>query len=113
MSKRKQYSPEFKREAVELARRSGTSCRQIAQEIGVAPSLLNRWVREAQAGERPFPGTGNPRDEEVARLKRELARVTKERDFLKDAAAYFARESSNGTRSVSYTHLTLPTTPYV
>ena len=40
MSKRKQYSPEFKREAVELARRSGTSCRQIAQEIGVAPSLL-------------------------------------------------------------------------
>ncbi len=98
MSKRKQYSPEFKREAVELARRSGTSCRQIAQEIGVAPSLLNRWVREAQAGERPFPGTGNPRDEEVARLKRELARVTKERDFLKDAAAYFARESSNGTR---------------
>ncbi|SDT04840.1 transposase [Halopseudomonas litoralis] len=95
MSKRKQYSPEFKREAVELARRSGTSCRQI---IGVAPSLLNRWVREARAAEKPFPGTGNPRDEELARLKRELARVTKERDFLKDAAAYFARESSNGTR---------------
>ena len=86
MSKRKQYSPEFKREAVELARRSGTSCRQIAQEIGVAPSLLNRWVREARAAEKPFPGTGNPRDEELARLKRELARVTKERDFLKDAA---------------------------
>src|SRR5690554_2031733 len=98
MSKRKQYSQEFKREAVELARRSGTSCRQIAQEIGVAPSLLNRWVREARAAEKPFPGTGNPRDEELARLKRELARVTKERDFLKDAAAYFARESSNGTR---------------
>jgi len=98
MSKRKQYSPEFKREAVELARRSGTSCRQIAQEIGVAPSLLNRWVREARAAEKPFPGTGNPRDEELARLKRELARVMKERDFLKDAAAYFARESSNGTR---------------
>lgn len=55
MSKRKQYSPEFKREAVELARRSGTSCRQIAQEIGVAPSLLNRWVREARAAEKPFP----------------------------------------------------------
>jgi len=99
MSKRKKYSPEFKREAVELARRSGTSCRQIAQEIGVAPSLLNRWVREAQPGtQKAFPGTGSPRDEELARLKRELARVTKERDFLRDAAAYVARESSSGTR---------------
>ncbi|EPW8907271.1 transposase, partial [Pseudomonas aeruginosa] len=97
--KRKKYSPEFKREAVELARRSETSCRQIAQEIGVAPSLLNRWVREAQPGmEKAFPGTGSPRDEELARLKRELARVTKERDFLRDAAAYFAKESSSGTR---------------
>lgn len=47
MSKRKKYSPEFKREAVGLARRSGASCRRIAKEIGVAPSLLNRWVREA------------------------------------------------------------------
>lgn len=45
--KRKKYSPESKRDAVALARRSETSCRQIAQEIGVAPSLLNRWVREA------------------------------------------------------------------
>ena len=99
MSKRKKYSPEFKREAVALARRSEASCRQIAQEIGVAPSLLNRWVREAQPGtEKAFPGTGSPRDEELARLKRELARVTKERDFLRDAAAYFARESSSGTR---------------
>ena len=99
MSKRKKYSSEFKREAVELARRSEASWRQIAQEIGVAPSLLNRWVREAQPGtEKAFPGTGSPRDEELARLKRELARVTKERDFLRDAAAYFARESSSGTR---------------
>jgi transposase len=97
--KRKKYSPEFKREAVELARCSETSCRQIAQEIGVSPSLLNRWVREAQPGMgKAFPGTGNTRDEELARLKRELARVTKERDFLRDAAAYFAKESSSGTR---------------
>jgi IS30 family transposase len=46
MSKRKKYSPEFKREAVELVHRSGTSCRQIALEIGVSPNLLTRWVRE-------------------------------------------------------------------
>ena len=90
--KRKKYSPEFKREAIELVRRSGASCRQVALEIGVAPNLLTRWVREAQPGtKKAFPGTGSPRDEELARLKRELARVTKERDFLRDAAAYLPR----------------------
>lgn len=50
--------------------------------MGVAPSLLTRWVREAQSdAEKAFLGTGSPRDEELARLKRELAQVTKERDF--------------------------------
>ncbi len=48
--------------------------------------------------EKAFLGTGSPHDEELARLKRELAQVTKERDFLRDAAAYFANESSSGTR---------------
>lgn len=87
MSKRKKYSSEFKREAIELVRRSGTSCRQIALEIGVGPSLLTRWIREEDSGDgKVFSGTGNPRDEELARLKRELARVTKQRDFLRDAA---------------------------
>ena len=71
MSKRKKYSPEYKREAIELVRRTGTSCRQVALEIGVAPPLLTCWVREAQPGvEKAFPGTGSPRDEELARLKR-------------------------------------------
>ena len=44
-------------------------------------------------GTMPFPGKGNPRDEEMAALKRELARVKKERDFLKEAATFFAKES--------------------
>ncbi len=48
--KRKRYSPEFKREAIELVRRSGASCRQVTLEIGVAPNLLTRWVREVQPG---------------------------------------------------------------
>lgn len=99
MSKRKRYSPEYKREIVELVRRSKSSCRQVALEVGVNPNMLTRWVREAVAeGGKAFPGGGTPRDEEVARLKRELARVSKERDFLKDAAAYFAKQSPNGTR---------------
>jgi transposase len=99
MSKRKRYSPEYKRELVELVRRSQSSCRQIALEIGVSPNLLTRWVREADAaGGKAFPGGGMPRDEEMARLKRELSKVTRERDFLKDAAAYFAKQSPSGTR---------------
>lgn len=99
MSKRKRYSLEYKQEIVELVRRSKSSCRQVALEVGVNPNMLTRWVREAEAGGgKAFPGGGTPRDEELARLKRELARVTKERDFLKDAAAYFAKQSPNGTR---------------
>lgn len=63
MSQRKRYSPEFKREAIGFG----------------SPS---RWVREAQSGgEKAFLGTGSPRDEELARLKRELAGMTKGRDF--------------------------------
>ncbi len=99
MSKRKRYSPEYKREIVELVRRSQSSCRQIALEVGLNRNLLTRWVREAKAaGGKAFPGGGTPRDEELARLKRELSKVTKERDFLRDAAAYFAKQSPSGTR---------------
>jgi len=99
MSKRKHYSSEYKRELVELVRRSQSSCRQIALEVGVNPNMLTRWVREANAGGgKAFPGGGMPRDEEMARLKRELSKVTRERDFLKDAAAYFAKQSPSGTR---------------
>ena len=99
MSKRKRYSPEYKRELVELVGRSQSSCRKIALEVGLNPNLLTRWVREADAGGgKAFPGGGIPRDEELARLKRELTKVTRERDFLRDAAAYFAKQSPNGTR---------------
>jgi transposase len=99
MSKRKRYSPEYKRELVELVRRSQSSCRQIALDVGVNPNMLTRWVREADAGGgKAFPGGGMPRDEEMARLKRELSKVSRERDFLKDAAAYFAKQSPSGTR---------------
>lgn len=99
MSKRRKFSPEFKREAVQLARQPGVSCAQVARELGIGEGVLTRWKREADiGGHRAFGGTGSARDEEVARLKRELARVTKERDFLKTAATFFAKESSKGTR---------------
>jgi len=95
MTKKRRYSLEFKHGAVEQARQRGVSCAQVARELGVAANLLTRWKREADAeGGQAFNGTGSPRDEELARLKRELARVKKERDFLREAATYFARESS-------------------
>jgi transposase-like protein len=50
MSKRKHYSPEYKRELVELVRRAQSSCRKIALEVGVNPNMLTHWVREADAG---------------------------------------------------------------
>lgn len=95
MSKRRKFSPEFKQGAVEQTRQPGVSCSQVARELGIAANLLSRWRREADAqGKQAFGGTGKPRDEEVAQLKRELARVKKERDFLREAATYFAKESS-------------------
>lgn len=96
MSKRKKYSPEFKREAVEQTRHPGVNCGQVALELGINANLLSRWRQEADDASTPsLPGfSGSPRDAEVARLKRELARVKKERDFLREAATFFAKESS-------------------
>jgi transposase len=95
MSKRKKYSPEFKRGAVEQVNQPGVSCAQVARELGIEANVLSRWKREAAAGkESAFTGTGKPRDDELAQLKRELARVKKERDFLREAATFFAREST-------------------
>jgi transposase len=95
MSKRRKYSPEFKQGAVEQVRQPDVSCTQVARELGIETSILARWQREADAqGQRAFGGSGKPRDEEVASLKRELARVKKERGFLREAATFFARGST-------------------
>ncbi len=94
MAKRRRFSEEFKREAVVLANQPGVTKAQVGRELGVNPNLLTRWSRQLQvAGAKSFPGQGHPRDEEMVLLERELARVKKERDFLKETAAYFARES--------------------
>jgi len=95
MTKRRKFSPEFKRGAVEQACQPGVSCAQVARELGINANMLSRWKRQIEKeGGLAFGGSGNPRDEEVAALKRELARVKKERDFLREAATFFARESS-------------------
>ena len=94
MGKRRKYSAEFKREAVALADDPSVTQSQIAQELGISANMLGRWSREVKEPRtQAFGGHGKPRDEEIVRLKRELARVKKERDFLKAAAAFFAKES--------------------
>jgi transposase len=94
MPKRKRYSAEFKHEAIEMANTGEVSISQVARELGIEPNILSRWCREsANAGAKAFQGHGKPRDEELALLKRELSRVKKERDFLQEAAAFFAKAS--------------------
>ena len=62
MTKRRKFSPEFKREAVLLVQQPGVSCRQIALDIGINPNLLSRWKREAeQSKETAFKAVGSPR----------------------------------------------------
>lgn len=94
MRQRRKYSEEFKQEAVSLANQADVSLKQIAEELGITPGILGRWRREQrQHGDKAFLGQGNARDEEMAALKHELARVKKEREFLIEAAAFFAKES--------------------
>jgi len=94
MASRRTFTKEFKREAVALAESSGQTVRQVAKDLGIGESLLQRWRRQIRSeGAAAFPGVGNARDEEVARLKCELAQVKRERDLLRDAAAFFAKES--------------------
>ena len=97
MQKRKTYTREFKLEAVRLLERGDKPAAEIARELGIKRNQLYKWQEQfAQKGEAAFPGQGRPANDhaaEIARLKRELERVTEERDILKKAAAYCAKES--------------------
>lgn len=92
--KRRSYSREFKQEAVELVLEGGISVAQAARDLGVPESALWRWKKQYEDDpEQAFPGKGHlkPQDEELHRLRRELARVRQERDILKKAVGIFSR----------------------
>jgi len=94
---RKRYAAEIKREAVKLAGQEGVSQAKVAQELGLNVTMLTRWVREAQAGKwemAPGKPLRTEQQQELERLRRELKRVTTERDILKKAVGYFAKEPS-------------------
>ncbi len=94
MGARRRFSAEYKREVVAMLEAPGGTVSQIAADLGIGANVLGRWCRELRQESKPaFVGHGRSRDEEMSQLRDELARVTKERDFLREAAAFFARAS--------------------
>lgn len=95
---RRNYSKEYKQEAVRRSQGAGVKISQVARELGIRPELLYRWRSDVQTyGEgQAFPGHGNPQASEVEaenrQLKRELARLQQEHEILKKAVSIFSRE---------------------
>ena len=93
---RKQYTADFKRDAVALVTQQGYSVAEAAQNLGVNTGLLRRWKTEIErTGSVAFPGKGHqtPDQAELHRLREENRRLRMERDILKKATAFFASES--------------------
>jgi transposase len=99
---RGKYTREFREEAVKLVVEEKLSCNEVGRRLSMAPSTIANWVKAYKEGRLGDIGKcQKPLTEvemELARTKKELAEVKMERDILKKAAAYFARESLPGTR---------------
>ena len=86
------YSKEFKREAVQLLRSSGRPVPQLAAELGVSPQSLRNWGSQVDVDEGKSEGLSSLEREELRRLRREVKVLAEEREILKKAAAFFAKE---------------------
>jgi len=99
---RGRYTKEFRQEAVQLVIREQISMSEAARRLNLPPNTLNKWVRRYNAGELGDIGKNyrpiTDAEMELARLRKENAELRMERDILKKAAAYFAKESLPGTR---------------
>ena len=93
---RRRFGREFKLEAVKLVRERGVTVAQAARDLDLHENLLRKWVKDFAADpQHAFPGNGQMKPEqlEIERLRREVQKLKAERDILKKAAAYFAREA--------------------
>jgi transposase len=94
---RRTYTPEFKAEAVKLVTRQGYSVAEAARSLGIRENLIRNWRQAVEAkGDQAFPGQGKlpPAEDELRRLRAENKRLLAERDILKKAAAFFAKEAT-------------------
>ena len=92
---RRKFSSEFKLEAVRLVKERGVAVAQASRDLDLHENVLRKWMRDLSADpQHAFPGHGQMKPEqlEVERLRREVTKLKAERDILKKAAAYFARE---------------------
>jgi len=97
MSKRKGYSKEFKKDAVNLITKEGYKVSEAARNLDIHHSTLRRWKKEFETeGNHAFPGQGKmtPEKEELFKLRKEVKRLKMEREILKKATAFFAKESN-------------------
>jgi transposase len=95
MGSRRKYTAEFKREAVRLATAPGNTVAGVAKDLGIDRTVVADWVRKTEAGRyEPTPGKPLKSDTqtELEQMRRELARVKMERDILKKALGYFAKD---------------------
>jgi transposase len=94
---RRTYTAEFKTEAVKLVTEQGYSVAEAARSLGISENLIRNWKQALHdQGDQAFPGQGHlsPQEQELARLRAENKRLLAERDILKKAAAFFAREAT-------------------
>lgn len=101
--KRQRFTPEFKHGAVKLVIEQGYSCSEVARRLGIHENNVNRWVREYRDKHDPPLNEGDASrkdlETEVKRLRKENQRLQMEREILKKAAAFFAKESSDDSTS--------------
>ena len=90
---RRSFSKQFKRDAVDLVRSSGKTIAEVARDLDLTESALREWVRQADVDDGHRDGLTTAEREELARLRKENRVLREERDILKRATAFFAREA--------------------
>ena len=93
MKQRRSFSPESRQEAVRLALESDRPLSEVARELKIRPDQLRHWKQQLTRAAGASPPSGETPEQELRRLRREVEVLRQERDFLKKAAAFFAKES--------------------